>query len=98
MFQTNLKECLNFLLHITTNTDWLRYCQKGNYAPHLTHTWTFFNPNCVHNSPILWNFLIYSLERNILTQFKLKMTVIGEYIAKKVILRTIWTIFRPYLA
>ena len=38
------------------------------------------------------------MEINILTQFQLKMTVIGEAIAKNVILSPIWTIFRPSLA
>ena len=38
------------------------------------------------------------MEINILTQFQLKMTLIGEAIAKNVILSPIWTIFRPSLA
>ena len=38
------------------------------------------------------------MEIKILTQFQLKMTLIGEAIANNVILLPIWTIFRPSLA
>ena len=33
--------------------NWLRYCQKGNFGPHLTRIWTFFKPNFVYNTQIL---------------------------------------------
>ena len=38
------------------------------------------------------------MEIQVLTEFQLKITRIGEAIAKKVILTQIWTIFRPSLA
>ena len=38
------------------------------------------------------------MDIKILTQFQLKMILIGESIAKSVILLPIWTIFRPSLA
>ena len=41
---------------------------------------------------------MYTKEIQVLTEFPLKITLIGEAIAKKVILYPIWTIFGPSLA
>ena len=37
------------------------------------------------------------MEIQVMTEFQLKITLIGEAIVKKVILPQIWPVFRPYL-
>ena len=41
---------------------------------------------------------MYTMVIQVLPEFQLKITMIGEAIAKKVILPQIWPIFRPSLA
>ena len=64
--------------HVSAKTDMCaRYCQEGNSEKNLAHIWNFFDLN------FLKHFLSDLYHTN--TSTELKMSMVGEDIAKKVI-------------